>query len=135
MWKSIEPYPATRAREGWGNNCLAIAAAPTARMLTLAYRRSGSNLSTIRNNTAPTKQIVPLHPIRTARPADTLSVPKYRSCDLSHSRVDDALALSARQAKGASSMDEAHTLRFLGWTVGGVVGAVFLLNAIAFSLI
>jgi hypothetical protein len=26
-------------------------------------------------------------------------------------------------------------LRLLGWTVGGVVGAVFLLNAIAFSLI
>ena len=101
----------------------------------MAYRRSGLNLSTIRNNTAPTKQIVPLHPIRTARPADTLSVPKYRSCDLSHSRVDDALALSSGQAKGVSSMDEAHTLRFLGWTVGGVVGAVFLLNAIAFSLI
>jgi hypothetical protein len=32
-------------------------------------------------------------------------------------------------------MDEAQTLRLLGWTVGGVVGAVFLLNAIAFSLI
>jgi hypothetical protein len=27
MWKSIEPYPATRAREGWGNNCLAIRSA------------------------------------------------------------------------------------------------------------
>jgi hypothetical protein len=32
-------------------------------------------------------------------------------------------------------MDEAATLRFLWWTVGGVVGAVFLLNAIALSLI
>ena len=30
-----------------------------------------------------------------------------------------------------SPMDEAQTLRLLGWTVGGVVGAVFLLNAIA----
>jgi hypothetical protein len=32
-------------------------------------------------------------------------------------------------------MDEAATLRFLWWTIGGVVGAVFLLNAIALSLI
>jgi hypothetical protein len=32
-------------------------------------------------------------------------------------------------------MDERHTLRFLGWTIGGVVGAVFVLNAIALSLI
>ena len=32
-------------------------------------------------------------------------------------------------------MDEAHTLRLLGWTVGGIVGAVFVLNAIALSLI
>jgi hypothetical protein len=32
-------------------------------------------------------------------------------------------------------MDEAATLRFLGWTVGGVVAAVFLLNALALSLI
>jgi hypothetical protein len=36
--------------------------------------------------------------------------------------------------KGAP-MDEAATLRFLWWTIGGVVGAVFLLNAIALSLI
>jgi hypothetical protein len=48
---------------------------------------------------------------------------------------DNVLALSSPQPKGVSSMDEAHTLRFLRWTVGGVVGAVFLLNAIAFSLI
>jgi hypothetical protein len=34
-----------------------------------------------------------------------------------------------------SPMDEAHTLRFLGWTIGGLVGAVFLLNAIVLSLI
>jgi hypothetical protein len=32
-------------------------------------------------------------------------------------------------------MDEAATLRLLGWTVGGVVGVVFLLNAIALALI
>jgi len=32
-------------------------------------------------------------------------------------------------------MDEAQTLRYLGWTVGGLVGAVFVLNAIASSLI
>ena len=32
-------------------------------------------------------------------------------------------------------MDEAATLRFLGWTVGSVVGAVFLLNAIALVLL
>ncbi len=32
-------------------------------------------------------------------------------------------------------MDEAATLRFLAWTIGGVVGVVFLLNAIALSLI
>jgi hypothetical protein len=32
-------------------------------------------------------------------------------------------------------MDEAATLRFLWWTIGGTVGAVFLLNAIALSLI
>jgi hypothetical protein len=32
-------------------------------------------------------------------------------------------------------MDEAHTLKFLGWTIGGIVGAVFVLNAIALSLI
>jgi hypothetical protein len=36
---------------------------------------------------------------------------------------------------GVSPMDEAHTLRFLGWTVGGIVGVVFLLNAIALSFI
>jgi hypothetical protein len=48
---------------------------------------------------------------------------------------DDALALRFREPKGMTPMDEAHTLRLLGWTVGGVVGAVFLLNAIAFSLI
>jgi hypothetical protein len=36
---------------------------------------------------------------------------------------------------GMSPMDEAHSLRFLWWTVGGMVGAVFLLNAIALSLI
>jgi hypothetical protein len=34
-----------------------------------------------------------------------------------------------------SPVDEAVTLRFLGWSVGGVVGVVFLLNAIALSLI
>lgn len=33
------------------------------------------------------------------------------------------------------AMDEAATLRFLWWTIGGIVGAVFLLNAIALSLI
>ncbi len=32
-------------------------------------------------------------------------------------------------------MDEAATLQFLAWTIGGVVGAMFLLNAIALSLI
>jgi hypothetical protein len=32
-------------------------------------------------------------------------------------------------------MDEAHSLRFLWWTVGGIVGAVFVLNAVALSLI
>ena len=32
-------------------------------------------------------------------------------------------------------MDEAQTLRLLGWTVGGIVGALFVLNAIALSLI
>jgi hypothetical protein len=32
-------------------------------------------------------------------------------------------------------MDEARTLQFLGWTVGGIVGVVFLLNAIALSFI
>jgi hypothetical protein len=32
-------------------------------------------------------------------------------------------------------MDEAHTLRFLGWIIGGIIGAVFVLNAIALSLI
>jgi hypothetical protein len=32
-------------------------------------------------------------------------------------------------------MDEAATLQFLWWSVGGVVGVVFLLNAIALSLI
>jgi hypothetical protein len=31
-------------------------------------------------------------------------------------------------------MDEAATLRLLWWTIGGVVGAVFLLNGIALSL-
>jgi hypothetical protein len=32
-------------------------------------------------------------------------------------------------------MDEAQTLRLLGWTVGGIVGALFVLNAIALSFI
>jgi hypothetical protein len=32
-------------------------------------------------------------------------------------------------------MNEAQTLRILGWSVGGIVGAVFVLNAIALSLI
>jgi hypothetical protein len=32
-------------------------------------------------------------------------------------------------------MDEAHTLRLLGWTVGGIVGAMFVFNAIALSFI
>jgi hypothetical protein len=32
-------------------------------------------------------------------------------------------------------MDEAQTLRILGWSIGGIVGAVFVLNAIALSLI
>jgi hypothetical protein len=32
-------------------------------------------------------------------------------------------------------MDEAHTLRYLGWTVVGIVGTLFVLNAIALSLI
>jgi hypothetical protein len=44
---------------------------------------------------------------------------------------DDAFALPSGEPKGVPPMDEAQTLRFLGWTVG----AVFLLNAIAFSLI
>ena len=48
---------------------------------------------------------------------------------------DDAFALPSGEPKGVPPMDEGQTLRFLGWTVGGVVGAVFLLNAIAFSLI
>jgi hypothetical protein len=32
-------------------------------------------------------------------------------------------------------MDERRTLSLLGWTIGGVIGAVFVLNAIALSLI
>jgi hypothetical protein len=32
-------------------------------------------------------------------------------------------------------MDEAHTLRLLGWTVAGIVGAMFVFNAIALSFI
>jgi hypothetical protein len=32
-------------------------------------------------------------------------------------------------------MDEARTLLLLGWTVGGIVGALFVLNAIALSLL
>jgi hypothetical protein len=32
-------------------------------------------------------------------------------------------------------MDERRTLSLLGWTIGGVVGAVFVLNAIALSLV
>jgi hypothetical protein len=32
-------------------------------------------------------------------------------------------------------MDERRTLSLLGWTIGGLVGAVFVLNAIALSLI
>ena len=32
-------------------------------------------------------------------------------------------------------MDERRTLSLLGWTIGGVVGAVFVLNAVALSLI
>jgi hypothetical protein len=32
-------------------------------------------------------------------------------------------------------MDEAHRLRYLGWTVGGIVGVLFVLNAIALSFI
>jgi hypothetical protein len=32
-------------------------------------------------------------------------------------------------------MDEAETLRLLGWTVGGFVGALFVLDAIALSFI
>jgi hypothetical protein len=36
---------------------------------------------------------------------------------------------------GVCAMDEAQTLRILGWSIGGIVGAVFVLNAIALSLI
>jgi hypothetical protein len=32
-------------------------------------------------------------------------------------------------------MNETQTLRILGWGIGGIVGAVFVLNAIALSLI
>jgi hypothetical protein len=32
-------------------------------------------------------------------------------------------------------MDERRTLSILGWTLGGVVGATFILNAIALSMI
>jgi hypothetical protein len=32
-------------------------------------------------------------------------------------------------------MDERRTLSLLGWTIGSVVAAVFILNAIALSLI
>jgi hypothetical protein len=32
-------------------------------------------------------------------------------------------------------MDEAHTLQLLGWTVGSIVGAMFVFNAIALSFI
>jgi len=32
-------------------------------------------------------------------------------------------------------MDEAATLRALGWTTGGVIGVVFLINAVALALI
>ena len=62
----------------------------------------------------------------------------YRSAGPVISRtieVDDAFALPSGEPKGVSLMDEAQTLQVLGWTVGGVVGAVFLLNAIALSLI
>jgi hypothetical protein len=33
------------------------------------------------------------------------------------------------------AMDERRTLSILGWTIGGVVGTVFILNAIALALI
>ena len=36
---------------------------------------------------------------------------------------------------GVFPMDEARTLSILAWTVGGIVGAVFVLNAIALSLL
>jgi hypothetical protein len=36
---------------------------------------------------------------------------------------------------GVCAMNEVQTLRILGWTVGGIVGAVFVLNAVALSLI
>jgi hypothetical protein len=36
---------------------------------------------------------------------------------------------------GVCAMNEAQTLRILGWSVGGIVGTVFVLNAIALSLI
>jgi hypothetical protein len=32
-------------------------------------------------------------------------------------------------------MNEAQTLRILGWSIGGIVGVVFVLNAVALSLI
>jgi hypothetical protein len=33
------------------------------------------------------------------------------------------------------AMDETRTLSILGWIIGGVVGVVFVLNAIALALI
>ena len=32
-------------------------------------------------------------------------------------------------------MDERRTLAFLGWTVGGIVGVMFVLNAVALALV
>jgi hypothetical protein len=41
------------------------------------------------------------------------------------------VGLTPRPAGEVFSMDEAQTLRYLAWTVGGLVGAVFVPNAIA----
>jgi hypothetical protein len=38
-------------------------------------------------------------------------------------------------SKGDIAMDERRTLSILGWAIGSVVGVVFILNAIALSLI
>jgi hypothetical protein len=82
----------------------------------------------------------------------TRSIPTYRSCALppnrslgrtlsvkriAHGKAHPARTLGGRKpfTSMGSPMDEAATLRFLGWTVGGVIGVVFLLNALALSLI
>jgi hypothetical protein len=63
---------------------------------------------------------------------------KKARCSDNRARVgvgSDGLIFCGRRDWGTVVGTIAHTLRLLGWTVGGVVGAAFLLNAIALSLI